>query len=67
MITDHASFQHAALDRLRVHVADLRARSPWYRELLSSTSELRTWVDFARLPFTTKQQLSENPSRFLSV
>lgn len=67
MSTDHASFHHAALERLRAHVADLRVRSPWYRELLASVGGLRTWDDFARLPFTTKQQLSEHAARFLSV
>lgn len=55
------------LERLRAHVADLMARSPWYREKLTGIGDLRSWDDLRRLPFTTKQDLSENTARFLSV
>jgi len=54
-------------ERLKAHLEDLRARSPWYRERLVSVDSLRTSEDFNRLPFTTKNELSEHHDRFLSL
>ena len=61
------SFAAQSLERLQAHVEDLRARSPWYRERLAAAGSVRTADDFTRLPFTTKQEVSEHHRRFLSV
>jgi phenylacetate-CoA ligase len=63
----HPSFAAQSLERLLAHAEDLRARSPWYRERLAAAGSVRTADDFTRLPFTTKQELSEHHRRFLSV
>ncbi|MBX2972604.1 MAG: AMP-binding protein [Flavobacteriales bacterium] len=57
------------IERLRAHVADLLERSPWYREKLAGIdpASIRSPEDIARLPFTTKQDLSEHHGRFLCV
>lgn len=67
MSTIDTAFQAQALERLRAHVADLRERSPWYREKLAGTGPIGSWDDFHRLPFTTKQELSEHTAHFLSA
>ena len=58
-----------ALERLRAHVADLSARSPWYREQLtgSHAAHFRTWQEWNALPFTSKQQLCEHADRFRCI
>ncbi|MBK9149035.1 MAG: AMP-binding protein [Flavobacteriales bacterium] len=61
------SFAALSFERFQAYVEDLRSRSPWYRERLATVGSLRTADDFTRLPFTTKQELSEHHGRFLSV
>lgn len=67
MSDPHPSTESRLINRLRAHVEDLRTRSTWYRERLASIGSPRTAEDFDHLPFTTKQELSEQHGRFLSV
>lgn len=61
--------EQRSLERLRAHVADLRSRSPWYREQLAGIdpASITALSDARRLPFTSKQQLSERTGLFRCV
>ncbi len=50
-------------------IAYARRNAPFYRRCLASLPEasLSTLADMARIPFTTAQDLSKNPSGFLAV
>jgi phenylacetate-CoA ligase len=50
------------LERLRVQLASLPARSPFYRRKLAAfdPSRLGSLADLRRIPFTTKQELRES-------
>ncbi len=56
---------------MRAHVADLLARSPWYKRVLREqgvdVKALKSMADIHRLPFTTKQQLTGHNAEFLCV
>ncbi len=53
---------------LRNHIKHLKAASPFYREVLYQIEpqDISTLEDFAGIPFTDRQALSENWSRFVS-
>lgn len=59
------------LARMRAHLADVQARSPWYKQVFEKDKfdpkDLRNWDDLLALPFTTKDDLSLHNEAFLSV
>lgn len=64
-ITDRASLVDHQLGRLRVLVDELLTRNPFYRRKLiesgmSDPADLRSLSDLARLPVTTRQELTED-------
>lgn len=68
--TAHISPNEALmLERLRAHVADIKARSPWYVGKLDQVepADIRSREDLARLPFTTKQDLTAHNTAFRCV
>jgi len=48
-------------------IAYARKNSPFYREILADFPEIRGVNDLARLPITTKQQVSQHNERFCCV
>lgn len=63
-----ADLEHYQLDRLRETLRLVRSRSPFYRSQLAGVpDELASLADLARLPFTTPQDVRDNPLRFLCV
>lgn len=66
-ITDQQGLEGYWLERLREHVSDLSARSPWYADVLKNAQEIRSIDDLRALPFTTKDQLAQHNAQFLAV
>src|SRR5689334_12295569 len=63
-----ADLESYQLDRLRETLRLARSRSPFYRRQLAGVpDELASLEDLARLPFTTPQDVRDNPLRFLCV
>jgi len=59
------------LVRMRAHLSDLLARSPWYKQVFEKAkvrpADLCNWDDLLALPFTTKDDLSLHNEAFRSV
>lgn len=70
--TPRAAFDRQALERwqfsslLRM-VAYTRQKSPFYREHFAGLGPINSFPDFFRLPFTTAENLMENPHSFVCV
>jgi len=58
---DRSGLRHLQLEKLRAHLPEIAARNPFYRrkwrEAGVEAAAIRTFEDFRRLPFTTKQEL----------
>lgn len=59
-----ASFQ---LERLRATIELARSRSAFYRRRLATAPEVRALADLARLPFTTADDVRDDPLAFVCV
>ncbi|HEX2616696.1 MAG TPA: AMP-binding protein, partial [Flavobacteriales bacterium] len=68
---DRAELELAQLNALRAHVADVSARSPFYRALLQQhglgVNDLGALTDIQHFPFTTRTDLATRSAEFASV